>query len=148
MIFNQPSQHGTAQQMAMELLGRDIYSHTFLFVDTGACGFGNVGNPPYNSMIAAGNQALYQSGKGCGSCYLVKCTDNPACSGQPIKIHITDECPGACNNEPVWFDLGGLAFGYMGKPGQADVMRNYGRVKIWYQRYIFNLVCVLSDFFN
>ncbi|CAH9070329.1 unnamed protein product [Cuscuta europaea] len=101
--------------------------------DTGACGYGDVGKPPYNSMISAGNQALYKSGKGCGECYQVKCTENPICSGEPIKVYITDECPGACNNEPVWFDLGGLAFGYMGKPGQGDAMRNLGRVKIWYQ---------------
>ncbi|CAH9092191.1 unnamed protein product [Cuscuta epithymum] len=101
--------------------------------DTGACGYGNVSLPPYNSMVSAGNQALYKSGKGCGECYKVKCTENPICSRKSIKVYITDECPGACNNEPVWFDMGGRAFGYMGKPGQADAMRNLGRVKIWYK---------------
>ncbi|XP_019179183.1 PREDICTED: putative expansin-B14 [Ipomoea nil] len=117
--------------------------------DTGACGFGNVGNPPYNSLIAAGNQALYQHGKGCGQCYevykvddiliilmgtnctfLVKCNSNPQCSGNPIKIHITDECPSDCNSVPVWFDLSGIAFGALAKSGQADALRNAGKIKI------------------
>ncbi|XP_019179182.1 PREDICTED: putative expansin-B14 [Ipomoea nil] len=102
--------------------------------DTGACGFGNVGNPPYNSLIAAGNQALYQHGKGCGQCYEIKCNSNPQCSGNPIKIHITDECPGDCNSVPVWFDLGGIAFGALAKPGQADALRNAGKIKISYQK--------------
>nr|GMC50304.1 putative expansin-B14 [Ipomoea batatas]GMD79420.1 putative expansin-B14 [Ipomoea batatas]GMD81763.1 putative expansin-B14 [Ipomoea batatas]GMD98500.1 putative expansin-B14 [Ipomoea batatas]GME20255.1 putative expansin-B14 [Ipomoea batatas] len=101
--------------------------------DTGACGFGNVGKPPYHSLIAAGNQALFKRGKGCGQCYLVKCTSNRFCSRKPIKIRITDECPGACNNLPVWFDLSGIAFGAMAKPGQANAMRNVGRVQISYR---------------
>ncbi|XP_019168895.1 PREDICTED: putative expansin-B14 [Ipomoea nil] len=101
--------------------------------DTGACGFGNVGRHPYNSFISAGNQALFKRGKGCGQCYLVKCISNPSCSRKPIKVHITDECPGACNDLPVWFDLGGIAFGAMAKPGQANAMRNAGRVQILYR---------------
>nr|GMD95642.1 putative expansin-B14 [Ipomoea batatas] len=91
--------------------------------DTGACGFGNVGNPPYNSLIAAGNQALYQNGKGCGN---------------PIKIRITDECPGACNAVPVWFDLSGIAFGALAKPGQDSALRNAGKIQISYQKNSMN----------
>ncbi|XP_019154688.1 PREDICTED: putative expansin-B14 [Ipomoea nil] len=100
--------------------------------DGGACGFGNVGNPPYKSLIAAGNQALYKNDKGCGQCYQVKCTSNPACSGNSLKIYITDECP-SCNGEPIWFDLSGTAFGALAKSGQADALRNAGKIQISYQ---------------
>ncbi|GFP86300.1 expansin-b4 [Phtheirospermum japonicum] len=102
----------------------------------GACGFENdVANPPYNGLISAGNQFLFKSGRGCGNCYQlkVKCTDHPQCSGYPITVTITDECPGACNNEPVHFDLSGKAFGYLAKQGQGDALRNLGRINIQYQ---------------
>ncbi|KAI3470520.1 hypothetical protein Pfo_027183 [Paulownia fortunei] len=101
----------------------------------GACGFANdVAYPPYNGLISAGNNYLFKSGKGCGSCYKVKCTQHPSCSGYPITVTITDECPGACNNDAVHFDLSGKAFGYLAKPGQADTLRNAGRINIQYKR--------------
>ncbi|KAL0286255.1 UNVERIFIED_CONTAM: putative expansin-B2 [Sesamum calycinum] len=62
-----------------------------------------------------------------------KCYKNPACSGYPIRITITNECPGARNNDAVHFDLSGKAFGYLAKPGEADTLRNTGRINIEYQ---------------
>ncbi|XP_051116112.1 putative expansin-B14 [Andrographis paniculata] len=104
------------------------------FGSAGACGFQNdVENPPYNSMVAAGNNIIYQSGKGCGACYEVKCTDHPACSGFPVTITIADECP-SCQHDSHHFDLSGTAFGCLAKPNQADTLRKAGKINIHQRR--------------
>lgn len=73
---------------------------------------------------------------------------NAACSGFPVTITITDECPDACNNEPVHFDFSSNAFGYLAKPGQADNLRRAGRINVSYQCHDISTVKVsifLSD---
>ena len=57
------------------------------------------------------------------------------CSGKPITVTITDECPGHCDDVPFHFDLSGHAFGAMAKPGQENNLRQRGRVDIQFRRY-------------
>ncbi|KAK4361275.1 hypothetical protein RND71_020227 [Anisodus tanguticus] len=106
-----------------------------------ACGLENdVARAPYNAMITAGNQALFKQGAGCGACYQVLCiqTQNSHCSGKPITVILTDECPGTCNNDPIHFDLSGIAFGKLAKAGEAAQLHNAGRISIFYRRVACN----------
>ncbi|XP_017216846.2 putative expansin-B14 [Daucus carota subsp. sativus] len=89
----------------------------------GACGFDtDVGQPPYSGMISAGNAKIFLKGHGCGQCFQMQCSAD-LCSGKPITVTITDECPGHCDDVPFHFDLSGHAFGAMAKPGQENNLR-------------------------
>ncbi|MCL7040049.1 hypothetical protein MKW94_007671 [Papaver nudicaule] len=63
----------------------------------------------------------------------VKCTGHSSCSGNPVTVAITDECPG-CVSESAHFDLSGTAFGAMAVSGQEQQLRSAGVLQIQYQR--------------
>ncbi|XP_047045671.1 expansin-B3-like [Lolium rigidum] len=100
--------------------------------DGGACGFKNTDQYPFSSMTSCGNEPIFKDGKGCGSCYQIRCTNDPACSGNPETVVITD-----MNYYPVakyHFDLSGTAFGAMAKPGLNDKLRHSGIIDIQFKR--------------
>lgn len=104
--------------------------------DGGACGYGNlVSQSPFSSMVTAIGPSLYKAGKECGACYMVKCSAHPSCSSKPVRVVITDSCPGGlCASDSAHFDLSGKAFGAMAIPGQEQKLRDAGVLQISYAR--------------
>ncbi|GKE47646.1 expansin-B15-like protein, partial [Tanacetum coccineum] len=64
---------------------------------------------------------------------MIFCTRPPYCTGKPINVTISNECPGKCNEVPFHFDLSGFAFGAMANPGQEHNLRQLGQVDIQYK---------------
>ncbi|KAL6645363.1 hypothetical protein ACP70R_016971 [Stipagrostis hirtigluma subsp. patula] len=98
----------------------------------GACGFKGVNMPPFSAMTSCGNEPIFRDGKGCGSCYQIRCRAHPACSGIPETVIITD-----MNYYPVapyHFDLSGTAFGAMAKDDRNDELRHAGIIDIQFKR--------------
>ncbi|GAA0164172.1 hypothetical protein LIER_39733 [Lithospermum erythrorhizon] len=104
--------------------------------DGGSCGYGtSVSQAPFTSLVFGASPSLYKSGTECGACYLIKCTKkmHPACSGKPVRVVITDFCPG-CTSGSAHFDLSGTAFGGMAIPGHDGKLRDAGVLNIRYAR--------------
>ncbi|KAL6211122.1 hypothetical protein ACLB2K_016350 [Fragaria x ananassa] len=115
--------------------------------DGGSCGYRDiVSRPPFSSMVTAVGPSLYQSGKECGACFLVKCTRHKFCSGKLVRVVITDSCPG-CVSDSAHFDLSGTAFGAMALPGQAQNLRNAGVLQIKFARVPCNYLGKTIEFY-
>ncbi|KAI5010988.1 hypothetical protein ZWY2020_013125 [Hordeum vulgare] len=98
----------------------------------GACGIKDVNLAPYNGMIACGNLPIFKDGKGCGSCFQIRCTNHSACSRKPVGVIITD-----MNYEllsPYRFDLSGKSFGAMAKSGREQELRSAGMIDLQFRR--------------
>uniref|UniRef100_A0A0D9XM59 Expansin-like EG45 domain-containing protein n=1 Tax=Leersia perrieri TaxID=77586 RepID=A0A0D9XM59_9ORYZ len=99
----------------------------------GACGIKEVNLPPYSGMTSCGNDPIFKDGRGCGSCFEVRCQKPAdACSQNPVTVFITD-----MNYEPIsayHFDLSGKAFGAMAKPGKEQALRNNGIIDMEFRR--------------
>ncbi|XP_019231992.1 PREDICTED: expansin-B4-like [Nicotiana attenuata] len=55
-----------------------------------------------------------------------------------MTVTLTNECPRACNNDPVHFDISGIAFRKLAKFGEASQIYNAGRILIFHQRVACN----------
>ncbi|KAI4334835.1 hypothetical protein L6164_013544 [Bauhinia variegata] len=62
---------------------------------------------------------------------MVKCTENTACSGNPVTVVTTDSGPAGAKSE--WYCIGAMA-----KSDQADNLRNVGRLQVQYTRVACN----------
>ncbi|PUZ40253.1 hypothetical protein GQ55_9G409800 [Panicum hallii var. hallii] len=98
----------------------------------GACGIKDVDRPPYSGMTSCGNGPIFKDGKGCGSCYEIRCNAPEECSNNPVTVFITD-----MNYDPIapyHFDLSGTAFGAMATAGLQDKLRHRGIIDLEFRR--------------
>ncbi|CAO2819720.1 unnamed protein product [Amaranthus hypochondriacus] len=106
----------------------------------GACGYGNLHESGYGLATAALSSVMFNNGKGCGTCYELKCVNSKWClSNAPsIKITATNLCPpnwykptdngGWCNPPRSHFDLSKPMFMKIAQVRGGIVPVNFKRI--------------------
>ncbi|CAI9095613.1 OLC1v1031602C1 [Oldenlandia corymbosa var. corymbosa] len=109
----------------------------------GACGLKEWGKKFNDGKVAAVSK-LFKDGKGCGTCYEVKCKDKKWCSEKGVKIAVTDY---GASGEDVDFIMSEKGYGEMAKDEESKrYLFKKGVVKIEYKRVKCDYEKEKSDF--